>query len=189
MNNRLALGLAVGGGYVLGRTKKAKLAFAVGTMVAGRRMKLNPRDIGRLATDLLEKNPQFKELGDQLREDLRGTGRAAAGALVDRQINNLADRVHARTLDVRDRVAHAGELASSKAKEGADTAKSTAKDTAGSAKNASKNASKNTSKSASGTAKNASKSTARKTTGTAKKAAKKAPAKAGTAKKGGRGDG
>ena len=34
------MGLAVGAGYVLGRTKKMKLAFAVGTMVAGKRMNL-----------------------------------------------------------------------------------------------------------------------------------------------------
>ncbi len=35
--NRTALGLAIGAGYVLGRTKKMKLAFAVGSLVAGKR--------------------------------------------------------------------------------------------------------------------------------------------------------
>ncbi|WP_086802952.1 DNA primase [Streptomyces caniscabiei] len=103
--NRIGLGLAVGAGYVLGRTKKMKLAFAIGTMVAGKRMHLNPRALAELASQQLQNNPQFKELGDQLREDLRGAGKAATGALVERQIEGLADRLHGRTSQVRDQLA------------------------------------------------------------------------------------
>ncbi|MFC8126908.1 DNA primase [Streptomyces sp. NPDC057302] len=103
--NRLGLGLAVGAGYVLGRTKKMKLAFAVGTMVAGKRMNLSPRALGDLLSQQLQNNPQFKEIGDQLRGDLRGVGKAATGALVERQISGLADRLHGRTADVRDQLA------------------------------------------------------------------------------------
>ncbi|WP_371525752.1 DNA primase [Streptomyces sp. NBC_01283] len=103
--NRLGLGLAVGAGYVLGRTKKMKLAFAVGTMVAGKRMNLSPRALGDLLSQQLQNNPQFKEIGDQLRQDLRGVGKAASGALVERQISGLADRLHGRTADVRDQLA------------------------------------------------------------------------------------
>src|SRR3954471_18360006 len=104
MNNRAALGLAMGAGYLLGRTKKGKLAFAVGTLVAGKRMKLSPKALGDLVGQQLENNPQFKEIGDQLREDLRGVGKAATGALLNRQIEGLADRLHDRTLDVQDRI-------------------------------------------------------------------------------------
>ncbi|MFE5371188.1 DNA primase [Streptomyces mirabilis] len=103
--NRLGLGLAVGAGYVLGRTKKMKLAFAVGTMVAGKRMHLSPRALADLVSQQLQNNPQFKEIGDQLREDLRGVGKAASGALVERQIEGLADRLHGRTAEVRDQLA------------------------------------------------------------------------------------
>ncbi|MWA15418.1 DNA primase [Streptomyces sp. BA2] len=103
--NRLGLGLAVGAGYVLGRTKKMKFAFAVGTMVAGKRMNLSPRALGDLLSQQLQNNPQFKEIGDQLREDMRGVGKAATGALVERQISGLADRLHGRTADVRDQLA------------------------------------------------------------------------------------
>jgi hypothetical protein len=103
--NRIGLGLAVGAGYVLGRTKKMKLAFAVGTMVAGKRMKLSPRAIADLVSQQLQDNPQFKEIGDQLRGDLRGVGKAATGALVERQIEGLADRLHGRTSQVRDQLA------------------------------------------------------------------------------------
>ncbi|MEV5608716.1 DNA primase [Streptomyces sp. NPDC052225] len=103
--NRAALGLAVGAGYVLGRTKKMKLAFAVGTMVAGKRLKLSPRALADLVSHQLENNPQFKEIGDQLREDLRGVGKAASGALVERQIEGIAGRLHSRTQGVRDQIA------------------------------------------------------------------------------------
>jgi hypothetical protein len=102
--NRLGLGLAVGAGYVLGRTKKMKLAFAIGTMVAGKRMHLSPRALADLVSGQLQNNPQFKEIGDQLREDLRGVGKAASGALVERQIEGLADRLHGRTAQVRDQL-------------------------------------------------------------------------------------
>ncbi|MEK0101031.1 DNA primase [Streptomyces sp. A475] len=95
--NRAAIGLAVGAGYVLGRTKKMKLAFAVGTLVAGKRLRLKD------ALGILD-SPQFKEIGDQLREDLAGVGKAATGALVERQMEGLAGALHDRTEGVRDRI-------------------------------------------------------------------------------------
>ncbi|MGW3728999.1 DNA primase, partial [Streptomyces sp. NPDC000851] len=64
--NRVGLGLAIGAGYVLGRTRKLKLAFAVGTLVAGKRMQLSPRALADLVSGQLRNNPQFKEIGDQL---------------------------------------------------------------------------------------------------------------------------
>ncbi|MFI6207857.1 DNA primase [Streptomyces sp. NPDC051041] len=102
--NRVGLGLAVGAGYVLGRTRKMKLAFAVGTFVAGRRMKLSPRAVAGLVNQQLQNNPQFKEIGDQLRQDLRGVGKAASGAVLERQLDALADRLHGRTAQVRDQL-------------------------------------------------------------------------------------
>ncbi|MFI1677536.1 DNA primase [Streptomyces sp. NPDC020607] len=102
--NRLAVGLAVGAGYVLGRTKKAKFAFAVGSMVAGKRLNLSPKALGQMVTQQLENNPQFKEIGDQLRQDLRGVGKAATGSLLNRQLEGIADRLHDRTLGVQDRI-------------------------------------------------------------------------------------
>ncbi|MEU7657667.1 DNA primase [Streptomyces lincolnensis] len=102
--NRVGMGLAVGAGYFLGRTRKMKLAFAVGTLVAGKRMHLSPRALADLVAGQLRDNPQFKEIGDQLREDLRGVGKAATGAMVERRIDALADRLHGRTAQVRDQL-------------------------------------------------------------------------------------
>ncbi|MFJ6071815.1 DNA primase [Streptomyces sp. NPDC093065] len=105
--NRVGMGLAVGAGYLLGRTKKLKLAVAVGTMVAGKKMNLTPKGIAELVSGQLQNNPQFKEIGDQLRTDLRGVGKAASGAMVERQIDALADRLHGRTAEVRDQLSGA----------------------------------------------------------------------------------
>jgi hypothetical protein len=107
----MGLGLAVGAGYLLGRTKKLKMAVAVGTMVAGKKMNLTPKGIAELVSAQLQNNPQFKEIGDQLRTDLRGVGKAASGALVERQIDALADRLHGRTAQVRDQLSGAASAA------------------------------------------------------------------------------
>ncbi|WP_432094966.1 DNA primase [Streptomyces sp. bgisy100] len=104
MTNRLAVALAVTAGYVLGRTKKAKLAIGVGSMVLGKRLNLSPQQLVGTLTEQLRTNPQLAEVRDQLRTDLQGVGKAATSALVTRQLNSLADNLHGRTLDVRDRI-------------------------------------------------------------------------------------
>ncbi|WP_046730142.1 hypothetical protein [Streptomyces humi] len=103
--NRMGLGLAIGAGYLLGRTKKLKMAVAVGSLVAGKRLNLGPKALLDLANQQLRANPQFKEIGDQLRQDLRGVGKAASGAMVERQLDAFADRLHGRTEQVRDQLA------------------------------------------------------------------------------------
>ncbi|MEV5264927.1 DNA primase [Streptomyces werraensis] len=106
--NRTGLGLAIGAGYLLGRTKRLKMALAVGGLVAGKKLNLSPRAVADLVSQQLRDNPQFKELGDQLRGELRGAGKAASGALVERQISSLADRLHGRTAEVRGRLSGGG---------------------------------------------------------------------------------
>ncbi|WP_411759965.1 DNA primase [Streptomyces tunisiensis] len=107
--NRTGLGLAIGAGYLLGRTKKLKIALAVGGLVAGKKLNLSPRAVADLVSQQLRDNPQFKELGDQLRGELQGVGKAASGALVERQISSLADRLHDRTAEVRGQLDGGGE--------------------------------------------------------------------------------
>ncbi|QLJ03993.1 DNA primase [Streptomyces sp. NEAU-sy36] len=99
--NRTTLGLAVGAGYLLGRTRKLKMALAVGSLVAGKKLNLGPGALAELARRQLSDNPQFKEIGDQLRQELRGVGKAASGAMVERQLSSLADRLHDRTAQMR----------------------------------------------------------------------------------------
>ncbi|MGW2672615.1 DNA primase [Streptomyces sp. NPDC001272] len=101
----MAMGLAVGAGYVLGRTKKAKLAFGLTTLVLGRKLAPDGASVASFLGQHLNNSPQLKEIREQLRTDLRGVGSAAAGALVDRRLEAVADRLHDRTLDVQDRLA------------------------------------------------------------------------------------
>ncbi|WP_051832381.1 hypothetical protein [Streptomyces katrae] len=108
MNNRMAIGLAVGAGYVLGRTRKAKLALGLGALVMGRRLTPDAAAVGSFLGDRLGDHPRFKDLREQLREDLAGVGSAAVGALVDRQLEAVADRLHARTLGVQERLTSSG---------------------------------------------------------------------------------
>ncbi|MGW4048867.1 DNA primase [Streptomyces sp. NPDC004721] len=103
--NKVGLGLALGAGYLLGRTKKAKLALTVGSLVAGKKLNLGPGGIAQLVNQQLMSNPQLKEIGDQLREDLKGVGKAASGAMAERQMTALADRLHGRTAQIRDELA------------------------------------------------------------------------------------
>lgn len=84
------------------------MAVAVGGLVAGKKLNLGPRMVADLVSQQLRDNPQFKELGDQLRGDLRGVGKAASGALVERQLDSFADRLHGRTAEMRDRLTGAG---------------------------------------------------------------------------------
>ncbi|MEV5882091.1 DNA primase [Streptomyces sp. NPDC052020] len=118
--SRVGMGLAVGAGYLLGRTRKLKLAVAVGTLVAGKRMNLSPRAVADLVSRQLWDNPQFKEIGDQLRQDLRGVGRAASGAMIERRIDSLADRLHSRTARMRDELAGGAQRAPGAGRDGAD---------------------------------------------------------------------
>lgn len=105
--NRTAMGLAIGAGYLLGRTKKLKMALAVGSLVAGKKLNLSPKMLADVVNQQLKNNPQFKEIGDQLRQDMRGVGKAAGGAMVERQMNALADRLHGRTAQMRDQLSDA----------------------------------------------------------------------------------
>ncbi|GAA2770854.1 hypothetical protein GCM10010521_55330 [Streptomyces rameus] len=83
------------------------MALAVGSLVAGKKLNLSPKMIADVVNQQLKNNPQFKEIGDQLRQDLRGVGKAAGGAMVERQMNTLADRLHGRTAQVRDQLSGA----------------------------------------------------------------------------------
>lgn len=105
MNTRMAVALAVSAGYLLGRTKKAKVAFGLTTLMLGRKLAPHGASVVSFIGSRLGDNPQVKEVREQLRTDLRGVGSAAVSAVVDRRLEALADRLHDRTLEVQDRLA------------------------------------------------------------------------------------
>lgn len=54
---KLTLAVAVVGGYVLGRTKKGRLALSVATYLAGRRFGLEPRQLAAEGMRRLRRSP------------------------------------------------------------------------------------------------------------------------------------
>ena len=57
--SKIALGVA--SGYLLGRTKKLKLAFTVASLLAGKKLATNPQTLLSQGSDLIDKNPELKE--------------------------------------------------------------------------------------------------------------------------------
>jgi len=92
---KTAVGAAVAGGYVLGRTKKAKLALGLVMFVAGRR--LSPAELAAAGMRQLAENPQLAGLRDQVRDELPAAVKSAASEAMGRQVSSLAGSLHDRT--------------------------------------------------------------------------------------------
>ncbi|MFJ9413697.1 hypothetical protein ACIRPT_05955 [Streptomyces sp. NPDC101227] len=87
------IGMALVGGYLLGRTKKAKMAIGLGMFLAGKRLNLDPRELGRLAAE----SPVLGPLGDQARKELVDATKSAATSALTHRMSGLADSLHERT--------------------------------------------------------------------------------------------
>ncbi|MFF3753231.1 hypothetical protein ACFYYH_22645 [Streptomyces sp. NPDC002018] len=98
MMNNAKIGVALVGGYVLGRTKKAKLAIGLGMFLAGKKLSLDPQQLGKLVAN----SPVLGSLNDQVRKELVGATKSAATSALTRRMNGLADSLHERTLDLQD---------------------------------------------------------------------------------------
>ncbi|MFG2774185.1 hypothetical protein [Streptomyces sp. NPDC048350] len=85
--------VALVGGYVLGRTRKAKVAIGVGMFLAGRRLDLDPRRIGKL----LAASPVTGALSDQVRRELVEATKSAATRALTQRATGLADTLQRRT--------------------------------------------------------------------------------------------
>ncbi|MEV0600426.1 hypothetical protein AB0I82_14190 [Streptomyces sp. NPDC050315] len=96
-NNKVAMAAAMAGGYLLGRTKKAKLALAVGSYLAGRRFGLSPGQMLSEGLEKLQQTPQFQELSDQVRGELLTAGRTAVTNAANRRLTDFADALRDRT--------------------------------------------------------------------------------------------
>jgi hypothetical protein len=93
MERNAKIGTALVGGYLLGRTRKAKLALGLGMFLAGKKMNLDPR---QLATTLA-KSPVLAGLSDQVRDQLVHATRDAATKTVTNRAGSLADSLQQRT--------------------------------------------------------------------------------------------
>lgn len=93
---RTAVAAAVAGGYVLGRTRKAKVAFAIGTFLAGRRFGLTPTALAAEGLRQLRESPQLAELREQIGGELLDAVRAAATTSTDRRFAAFAGTLRDR---------------------------------------------------------------------------------------------
>ncbi|MEV4946821.1 histone protein, partial [Streptomyces sp. NPDC053755] len=98
--NKIALAAAVAGGYLLGRTKKGRLAFTAATYLAGRRFGLEPGQLMKEGLSRVKEMPQFADLGDQLRGEALEAGKKAVTAAANRKLADFADSLHERTLEL-----------------------------------------------------------------------------------------
>jgi len=96
-DSKATMAAAVAGGYLLGRTKKAKLAFVVGSYLMGRRIGLSPGQVLSQGLAGLQRTPQLQELTDQVRGELLTAGRTAVTAAANRRLTGLADTLRDRT--------------------------------------------------------------------------------------------
>ncbi|MEU8994937.1 hypothetical protein AB0C95_08980 [Streptomyces caniferus] len=94
MMNNAKIGVALVGGYLLGRTKKAKMAIGLGMFLAGRKLNLDPRQLGSMVAN----SPVLGPLNDQVRKELVEATKSAAGAALTQRMSGLADSLHERTL-------------------------------------------------------------------------------------------
>ncbi|HZG05338.1 MAG TPA: hypothetical protein VE546_17500 [Streptomyces sp.] len=100
---KTTLAAAVVGGYLLGRTRKGKLALLLASIIAGRKLPLNPQDLIAQGLRRAVETPQFRELTEQVRNELLQSGRAAARAAADRAMSSYADTLRQRTEELRRR--------------------------------------------------------------------------------------
>ncbi|MFD5429552.1 hypothetical protein [Streptomyces sp. NPDC127084] len=96
MTTNVKIGVAVVGGYFLGRTRKAKLAIGLGMFLAGRKLNLDPRHIGKV----LANSPVLGSLNEQVRRELVETTRSAATTALTERATSLAESLHQRTLEL-----------------------------------------------------------------------------------------
>lgn len=87
--------LAVMGGYVLGRTRKAKAAIGLGLWISGRNY--HAKDVLRDQMVRLVRSADGEQLINQIKGPATEAGRHAAVAVYESQINRLSDALAERT--------------------------------------------------------------------------------------------
>ncbi|MFI0902852.1 hypothetical protein ACH4TE_04785 [Streptomyces sioyaensis] len=98
MMSNAKIGVALVGGYVLGRTKKAKLAIGLGMYLAGKRLPLDPQQLGKLVAN----SPVLGPLNDQVRSELVDATKSAVSTALTQRMSALTDSLHERTLELGD---------------------------------------------------------------------------------------
>ncbi|MFD8920838.1 hypothetical protein ACFV0Y_23915 [Streptomyces sp. NPDC059569] len=103
MTGNVKIAVALAGGYLLGRTKKAKMAIGLGMFLAGKKLSFDPKQLGKLVAN----SPVLGSLNDQVRKELVDATKSAATNALTQRASGLADSLHQRTLDLDGRAGRA----------------------------------------------------------------------------------
>src|SRR5215207_11516020 len=96
MDAKSKVAAAVAAGYLLGRTKKLKLAITVGSVLAGQRISTNPQKLLKGASGLVQNNPALSALQTELRGRVFDAAKGAAAAVATSRIDKLTDTLRTR---------------------------------------------------------------------------------------------
>ncbi|RKT89098.1 hypothetical protein SAMN05421805_12849 [Saccharopolyspora antimicrobica] len=105
------IAMAVAVGYVLGRSRKMKLAITAAGMMAGRRF-TDPKEMLAMGGKLVRASPALQKLTGDARERLLEAAKSAAIAAVNNKIETLGDNLTKRAAGLREPVGELGERAS-----------------------------------------------------------------------------
>ncbi|PQP10044.1 hypothetical protein [Rhodococcus opacus] len=93
MNNKTQMAAAIGAGYLLGRTRRMKLALMLAGAGTAGRFPGGPRELLTLGTKMLANSPEVAKLGDTVRGELLGAAKAAAVTAASQRIDSLSNRL------------------------------------------------------------------------------------------------
>ena len=93
MKTKGQVALAVGAGYMLGRTHRMKMALMLAAAGATGRFPGGPRDLLERGTKVLANSPEFAKISDSVREELVSAAKAAAVTAASQRINKLNNRL------------------------------------------------------------------------------------------------
>ena len=96
MDAKQKVAAAVAAGYLLGRTKKLKLAITVGSVLAGQRISTNPQKLLKGASSLVQNNPALSALQTELRGRAFDAAKGAAVSVATSRIDKLTDTLRTR---------------------------------------------------------------------------------------------
>src|SRR3954463_11262876 len=130
MNQSVKVGMGVGGGYVLGRRKKMRLAIGLGAWLLGKRIKIDPQALLLEGLQKLAANPDVMKLSDELRGQLLTAARSAATKGLTDQLTGLAEALNKQSEWARRRGQAGGDAAEGVGEPAGDTVEGVT-DTAG----------------------------------------------------------
>lgn len=102
MDNKLKIAGLLAGGYILGRSKKLKLALTVASSVAGVAGYSKRQMLSEAITKISENTPELQGLTDKITGRLAESGKNAAYSMVSMGVDQLSQKLQEQTDKIND---------------------------------------------------------------------------------------